>query len=49
MLKIARELGVGNERIQTLLDEAGIVRRRPGGARAARGLTVAQERGRPND
>ena len=49
VLKIAGELGVGNERIQTLLDQAGIVRRRPGGAWAARGLTVAQERGRAND
>ncbi len=49
VLRIARELGVGNARIQTLLDEAGIVRRRPGGARAARGLTFAQERGHAID
>ena len=46
ILAIARELGVGNARIQTMLDEARVQRRRPGGARAARGFTVAQERDR---
>ncbi len=37
VLELARELGVGNQRIQQLLDEAGIARRRPGRADAARG------------
>ena len=37
VLAVARELGVGNVRIQQLLDDAGIVRRRPGGAEAASG------------
>ena len=37
VLAVARELGVGNARIQQLLDAAGIQRRRPGGAAPARG------------
>jgi hypothetical protein len=36
VLALARELGVGNSRMQELLDTAGVVRRRPGGAGPAR-------------
>jgi hypothetical protein len=36
VLALARELGVGNSRIQAELDAAGVVRRRPGGAGPAR-------------
>jgi hypothetical protein len=36
VLALARELGVGNSRMQALLDAAGVVRRRPGGAGPAR-------------
>jgi hypothetical protein len=37
VLAIARELKIGNVKIQRLLDDAGVVRRRPGGAETARG------------
>ncbi len=40
--EITLELGVGNVRIQQLLDAAGIARRRPGGAGRARGLRAWQ-------
>ncbi len=36
VLVLARELGVGNTRIQRELDAAGVIRRRPGGAEPAR-------------
>jgi hypothetical protein len=36
VLALARELGIGNGRVQKELDAAGVVRRRPGGAEAAR-------------
>ncbi len=36
VLALARELGVGNTRIQRELDAAGVIRRRPGGAGPAR-------------
>jgi len=36
VLAVARELEVGNVKVQRLLDDAGVVRRRPGGAEAAR-------------
>jgi hypothetical protein len=36
VLALARELGVGNMRLQRWLDAAGVVRRRPGGAEPAR-------------
>ncbi len=36
VLVLARELGVGNVRIQRELDAAGVIRRRPGGAEPAR-------------
>ncbi len=36
VLALARELGVGNVRIQREMDTAGVIRRRPGGAGPAR-------------
>jgi hypothetical protein len=41
VLVLARELGVGNARIQRELDAAGVVRRRPGGAGPARARWAA--------
>ena len=36
VLRVARELGIGNPAIKLALDQAGVVRRRPGGAETAR-------------
>jgi hypothetical protein len=36
VLRGARELGIGNPAIKLALDQAGVVRRRPGGAETAR-------------
>jgi len=43
VLAVAREREVGNVKVQRLLDDAGVVRRRPGGAETARARWRSRE------